>query len=170
MELRTVPGVSAWTNPQYLLKGSTMSKEASVEEVPYVTTGTVVTVQGEDYYVVDQPRAGSYKLIRLSDMKDGFKATARHNLKPGRKATDEERNKVYAFLEAKITSAVAYRPGALVKPNKPSKHIKAGQLYVITKVSAKTVSIVELGGAPHGQYVNAPIALLDIVKPEDVLK
>lgn len=69
-----------------------------------------------------------------------------------------------------LEAEAAYRPGALVKSNKASKHVEADALYVITKVSAKSVSIVVLGGAATGQYVNAPRGLLDIIKPEDVLK
>lgn len=140
---------------------------AKVETVAYNTVGVVVTVQGTDYYITDQPRAGSFEMIRLSDMKDGFKATPRHNLKPGRKATDEERAKVLALQEAKFEAQAKYREGAIVRPTRDSKYATRDQLFVITKVNPKTISVAELGG---GGMLNAPMHLLEIVDPKDVLK
>jgi hypothetical protein len=149
------------------LKGSTMS-EAKIERLPYVSEGSVITSGKEDYYV-DEINRGSLTLIRLSDLKKGFKLPL-VSAGQARKATDEERGRVYDQKIAELDAKAAYRAGALVKPNKPSAKVKKGQLYVIIKVNAKSVSIVELGGNASGAYLTAPVELLDIVKPEDVLK
>lgn len=146
---------------------SESKQSAKVETLPYITTETVVTVQGEDYYVADIPRAGSYDLIRLSDMKEGFKATTRHNIKPGRPATEEERAKVYKLQMAKFEEQAKYREGAIVRPIKDSKHATTKQLFVVTKINPKTIAVAELGG---GLMLNGPMQLWTVVDPADVLK
>lgn len=143
---------------------------AKVEEIPYIAEGMIVTQAGTEYYVQSEFR-GSLQLIRLPDYVDGFKAdVVKHRVKAARQATEEERNKVYAMMVAKMDAEAAYRPGALVKATKASKHVDPNTVYVITKVSPKTVSIVELGGNPNNLYINSPRSLLAIVDPKDVLK
>jgi hypothetical protein len=144
---------------------------AVISEVPYISSGDVVTQGGTDYYVWEIDRAQNMDLIRLNDLKDGFRANVvKHRVKTVRKATEEERESVFDMKHKQFEAEAAYRPGALVKANKASRHVEADALYVITKISAKSVSIVILGGTSTGQYVNAPRGLLDIIKPEDVLK
>lgn len=139
-----------------------------VQQAEWIRPGTVITQAGTEYYVQENGRGGSLELVRLHDLKEGWKANVyKHNIKPGREATEEERSRIYRMLTEKLDAAAAYREGAIVKPNKPSKHFTPGMLFVITKVNAKTVSISQLGG---GVNLNSPTALLDIVKPEDVLK
>lgn len=145
--------------------------KSEVKTAAYVASGTVVTLAGTDYYVWEAGRAGSLELIRLHDLKGGFNANVyKHNVKPGRQATDEERNRVYDMRIAKLDADAQFRPGALVRVTKPNKHVDPKALYVITKASEKTVSIVVIGGTSNGAYINAPRNLLTLVDPSEVLK
>ncbi|MGX5718379.1 hypothetical protein [Arthrobacter sp. MAHUQ-56] len=142
---------------------------ARVEEIPYIAAGDVITQAGTEYFVYESHR-GSLDLVRLHDLADGYKANVTtHRIKAGRKATEEERGRVYAMKLAKLEADAKFRPGALVRPTKASKHVDVNTLYVITKTSTKTVSIVELGGNASNAYVNAPRQLLAIIDPADVL-
>lgn len=138
--------------------------------VESIDPDTVVTMSKTDYYVVDNYR-GKLELIRLHDMKDGFSANVvTHRVKAGRPATEAETKAVQDFRYAKLMEAAAFRVGSIVKTKKPSKHADPNALYVIIKESAKTVSIIELGGNAQGSYLTAPRTLLTIVNPADVLK
>jgi hypothetical protein len=142
---------------------------ARVEELPHIGTGDVITQAGTEYYVYEAYR-GSLELVRLHDLMDGFKAdVARHRIKAGRKATEEERGRVMEMKLAKLEADAKFRPGALVRPTKASKHVDVNTLYVIVKASAKTVSIIELGGNAANSYLTAPRPLLAIVDPAEVL-
>lgn len=143
---------------------------ARIDNLPYVATGDVVTVAGADYYVAEAFR-GSLELVRLHDLATGFKAnTAKHRIESSRKATEDERGRVYAMQVAKLEADAQFRPGALVKPTKANKHVDANALYVILKANAKTVNITELGGNLSNSYLTAPRGALAIVDPADVLK
>lgn len=146
----------------------TASSAPVVQQAEWIRPGTIITQAGTEYYVQENGRGGSLELIRLSDLREGYRANVyKHNIKAGRDATEEERGRIYTMMSAKLDALAAFREGAIVKPNKPSKHFTPGMLFVITKVNAKTVSISQLGG---GVNLNSPTSLLDIVKPEDVLK
>ena len=148
---------------------TTRPQPARVEEVPYIAAGDVITQAGTEYYVYESHR-GSLDLVRLHDLQDGFKANVTtHRIKAGRKATDEERGRVYGMKVEKLEAEAKFRPGALVRPTKASKHVDVNTLYVITKTSTKTVSIVELGGNASNAYINAPRGLLAIVPPAEVV-
>ena len=135
-----------------------------------ILTDTVVTLSNTEYYVTDNFR-GKLELTRLSDMKDGFTANVvTHRVTAGRDATDAEKQAVDSARLAKLEAEAKFRVGALVKTNKPSKHADANAVYVIIKASAKTVSIVELGGNARGAYITAPRPLLTVIDPSELIK
>lgn len=136
----------------------------------HVETGEVISHRGTEYYVAESYR-GALDLVRLNDLKDGFRANAlRHGINASRPATKEERASVTAMLRAKMAATVAFQPGALVKATKAGKYLKTGALYVILKANPKSVSITELGGNTAGAYLTAGRAALEVVNPADVLK
>lgn len=143
---------------------------ARVGPLPFISNGDIITHKGTEYYVSESFR-GSLELVRLHDLADGFKANvATHGIKTGRKATEEEQGRVYAMKVAKLEAEAKFRPGALVRTIKASKHSDPNALYVILKASAKTVSITEIGGNPNGSYLTAGRGGLTIVDAADVLK
>lgn len=150
------------------MTNTTTQSPARVETIPAVMAGDVITINGADYYV-EEIRGITLALVRLHDLKDGFTFPLR-GVQTSRKATEEERNSVYAALVAKVNAEAAYRAGALVRTIKASKHVDPATLYVIIKANSKTVSITELGGSLSGVVINAPRSALSIVEPADVLK
>lgn len=139
---------------------------ARIETFPAVTAGDVITHAGTEYYV-DEVRRSTLKLLRLPGLGSGYSLPIAA-VRSGRKATEEEQNRVYAKKVAQIEAEAALCPGALVRVTKASKHADPNALYVILKDNAKTVTITELGGGSHG--LNAPRSLLAVVDPADVLK
>jgi hypothetical protein len=143
---------------------------ARVEKIAHIGRDEVITLNGTEYYV-SEAYGGALELVRLSDLAEGFKAdVSRHRITASRKATEEERGRVYAMKVAKIEAEAQFRPGALVRTIKANKHVDPNALYVILKANAKTVSITEIGGNSSGAHLTAGRAGLAIVDPADVLK
>lgn len=149
------------------MTNNTHSQTARIETFPAVLAGDVITHAGTDYYV-DEVHRSTLKLLRLPELGSGFSLPIAA-VRSGRKATEEEQNRVYAKKVAQIEAEAAFRPGALVRVTKASKHADPNTLYVILKDNPKTVTITELGGNVAGT-LSAPRALLAIVEPSDVLK
>lgn len=147
---------------------TTTQSPARVEAIPAVMAGDVITHAGTDYYVEGEDR-GELKMVRLHDLREGFKFPAR-GVTTYRRATDDERNRAQAAMVAKANADAAFRAGALVRTIKASKHVDPNTLYVIIKANSKSVSITELGGSLAGVVINAPRSALSLVELADVLK
>lgn len=142
---------------------------ARVETSRALMDGDVITQAGTDYYAYSGHQ-GTMELIRLHALKDGFTPNASSYRAPARRATEDERCRVMTMKLEQLNAEALYRPGALVRPVKASKHANPNALYVILKANAKTVSFTEIGGNPNGAHLNGPRSLLAIVDPADALK